>query len=594
VNLRTRLRALAVAAACLLPLLAVPTALAASAEVQLSASTAAMTFGDVVTLSGTAIGDAACSSGRAVGLEWQAEGETAFSTVAQGTTAADGSFSFDQSQAFTGRFRAALPQTASCPASTSQEVAVRVGALVEASAPTGPVDAGTCVETVVAVSPAKPGQSVDVQRRADGAWTTTGSVQLNGDGQGRAEPCLGWEDIGTALFRFRWTAQDPLNDPGSSPILALQVTEAGWMLRIDDAIGARAVSVSVADQGVALYRHADATPRAPASNEKLLLAMAALDTFGPDHRIRTLASARSFDHGVVDGDLWLLGRGDPTVGRASLGALARSLLDAGLRRVRGSVMGSTGFFERDWYAPGWNEVARAYVNRPTALTFEGNGDPDPEREAAEALTRQLRRRGVRVTGEPGAGPAPGGLEELAATDSRELRVVLAQILRPSWNFGAEVLGKALGAEVRGAPGTIAKGAATIEAWAEQRGVDLSLFDNSGLSYDDRVTTAGIVELLAQAEAEDWGTALRQALPTGGQGTLRDRLHGVRVRAKTGTLTDISALSGWVLARPDGEWIEFSILSAGMSKSVASAIEDRIVRILRSDVSRVRDSTRSPI
>jgi D-alanyl-D-alanine carboxypeptidase/D-alanyl-D-alanine-endopeptidase (penicillin-binding protein 4) len=88
--------------------------------------------------------------------------------------------------------------------------------------------------------------------------------------------------------------------------------------------------------------------------------------------------------------------------------------------------------------------------------------------------------------------------------------------------------------------------------------------------------------LDQVEDEDWGDVLRRALPTGGQGTLEDRLHGVQVRAKTGTLTDVSALSGWVFSERRDAWIEFSILSAGMSKALASQIEDRIVRILAND------------
>jgi D-alanyl-D-alanine carboxypeptidase/D-alanyl-D-alanine-endopeptidase (penicillin-binding protein 4) len=310
--------------------------------------------------------------------------------------------------------------------------------------------------------------------------------------------------------------------------------------------------------------------------------MASFDELGPEHRIPTRASAEAFAHGVIEGDLWLLGHGDPLLGRNSLGALADALVDAGVERVTGSVMGSTGFFQRDWHAPGWNEVARDYVNRPTALTFEGNGVSNPEGEAAAVLSRQLEKRGVRVAGRPGAGLPPRGLDELAAIESKPLGPLFAKILRPSWNFGAEVLGKALGEELRGPPGTIAKGAAAIEAWAEARGVDFTLFDNSGLSYDDRVTAAGLVELLGQAEGEEWGAALRHALPTGGQGTLVNRLHDVKVRAKTGTLTDVSALSGWVYATHRNAWIEFSILSAGMSKPVASDIEDRIVRIIQND------------
>jgi D-alanyl-D-alanine carboxypeptidase/D-alanyl-D-alanine-endopeptidase (penicillin-binding protein 4) len=245
-------------------------------------------------------------------------------------------------------------------------------------------------------------------------------------------------------------------------------------------------------------------------------------------------------------------------------------------------MGSTAFFQRDWDAPGWNEVARDYVNRPTALTFEGNRDANPEREAAETLLRQLEKRDVVVRDRAGAGQPPTGLEDLASIQSKPLRVLLAKVLRPSWNFGAEVLGKGLGVEAAGPPGTIAKGAAAIEAWADARGVGLTLFDNSGLSYDNRVTAAGLVELLGQVEDEPWGDGLRRGLPTGGQGTLEDRLHGVQVRAKTGTLTDISALSGWVFAESRQAWIEFSILCAGMSKPVASDVEDAIVRILERD------------
>ena len=53
---------------------------------------------------------------------------------------------------------------------------------------------------------------------------------------------------------------------------------------------------------------------------------------------------------------------------------------------------------------------------------------------------------------------------------------------------------------------------------------------------------------------------------------------MKVRAKTGTLIGISALSGWVWLEREGTWAEFSVMSRGMSKSAAAAIEDRIVRI----------------
>lgn len=579
-TLRQRLRIAVVVATLLVPTGLASAARAGTGTADLSASHTSITFGDEVILSGQIAGDPGCEAGRAVELRWRAAGAADFTTVAEGTTSPEGAVSFARTDPHTGRYRAFAPATATCSEITSNQVQVLVRVLVDASLVSGSAEAGSCVQVSVITSPPKPAQTVELRRRGDGAWSVVDTIPTDDAGQAIAEPCLSWDDIGIARFRIRWPAQDELNETGSSRTLAIEVTKAGWMLRIDDIVGGSAVSVSVGEEEEFLYRRADQTFRTPASNEKLLLAMASLDTFGPDHRIVTRASVDSVEGGVVDGDLWILGRGDPLIRRSTLAELADGIIAAGVTRVRGSVMGSTSFFLRDWNAPGWNEVARDYVNRPTALTFEGNHDPNPEREAADALTKQLEQRGVEVIGDPGAGRAPGNIDEIAAIESKPLRVLLARMLRPSWNFGAEVLGKGLGAEVQGTPGTIAAGARTIQSWVNGRGADFTLFDNSGLSYDNRVTAAGIVRLLWAAEDAAWGEQLRRALPTGGQGTLEDRLHGVQVRAKTGTLTDISALSGWVWSEQREAWLEFSVLCAGMSKAEASAIEDRIVRLLQ--------------
>jgi serine-type D-Ala-D-Ala carboxypeptidase/endopeptidase (penicillin-binding protein 4) len=154
----------------------------------------------------------------------------------------------------------------------------------------------------------------------------------------------------------------------------------------------------------------------------------------------------------------------------------------------------------------------------------------------------------------------------------------------SRNFYAEVLGKLLGAMRSGPPGTIRKGARAIEAWAHSFGVNVRAHDGSGLSYKDRVTTAGIVRLLWAADGATWTGDLRGTLPAGGQGTLAHRLRTVDVRAKTGTLDRISALSGWVRLEHTGTWAEFSILSRGISKDVAIRIEDRIVHAIAANAS----------
>jgi D-alanyl-D-alanine carboxypeptidase/D-alanyl-D-alanine-endopeptidase (penicillin-binding protein 4) len=410
---------------------------------------------------------------------------------------------------------------------------------------------------------------------------------LDADSRATARPCFGSDDVGLVRLRLRWLAQDVLNAAGTSPALSFQITEAGWMQRIDDVAAGRSVSVSVGDAGAFLYGRAAMTPRTPASNEKLVLSMALLDGLGPDFRMETRAAAGDDPaNGVIHGDLWILGRGDPEVGGRTMRALARQVAASGISRVDGSVMGATTYFRRDWTAPGWNLAARDYVARPTALVFEGNLDAqgrdvrDPERLAAEALTRSLATEGVRVRRPAGSGVPPAGLTDIASVRSRRLHAILAKMLRPSDNFIAEVLGKRLGVEEAGAPGTIAKGAAAIEAFAASHQVDVDPFDSSGLSYHDRVTAQGLVRLLWVAEQATWGPALFHALPQGGQGTLRHRLAHVELHAKTGTLTGISALSGWVWLERRQTWGEFSILSSGMSKDAASEIEDRIVRILQ--------------
>jgi D-alanyl-D-alanine carboxypeptidase/D-alanyl-D-alanine-endopeptidase (penicillin-binding protein 4) len=579
VGARTTFRAAIAIVATLVSVLAVPVAGAGTTTLSLSASNRTVTYGDAVTLSGAATGDAACIGARAVELRWRGRGAPSFAVVATATTAADGSFAFEATEPSTGRYRASISATGGCGSVLAPDVLVRVRALVETSAVGGRGEAGSCLDLAASVSPPKPGQTIDLQVLRNGRWRTTSTLPLNGDGVAWGRACLGWDDVGTLRYRARWRAQDVANLPGTSRTLAVRVVEARWMRRVERVIGGRPISVSVGQDGTFLFRHLDGVARTPASNEKLLLAMTLLDTFGPDHRIETTAAARTVEAGVIPGDLWLLGRGDPIVTRAALAPLAQELVDAGIRRVAGRVMGSTNYFSRDWDAPGWNDVATDYVNRPTALTFEGNHDRDPERAAAAAFTKLLERRGISVRRAAGAGVPSAGLDPIASMASKPLATLLARMLRPSWNFAAEVLGKGLGAHVRGRPGTIAKGAAAIQAWVRAHGArGFSLHDNSGLSYANRVTAQGIVRLLWNAEDADWGDALRRALPAGGQGTLRDRLHRVKLRAKTGTLTDISALSGWVWADRLGAWVEFSILSH-VAKPAASGLEDKIVRLI---------------
>ncbi|MEO8322831.1 MAG: D-alanyl-D-alanine carboxypeptidase, partial [Actinomycetota bacterium] len=228
-----------------------------------------------------------------------------------------------------------------------------------------------------------------------------------------------------------------------------------WKERIDNIVGGRPVGVSVRLGNQYLYNLDAKQKRAPASNEKLLMSMALFDSLDPTSTLQTKAAAAKVHNRKIVGDLWLIGRGDPSLtGGGSYGrtlpfpptrisSLARKVKKLGIERITGSVRGAISYFSHDWYAPGWkSDFPAEEVPLPAALSFEGNraGErhiSDPELRAARSLTRRLRAIGVRVAGEPAAAGPPQDLTTVATVRS----VPVARIVRfanvTSSNYFAE-------------------------------------------------------------------------------------------------------------------------------------------------------------
>ena len=152
--------------------------------------------------------------------------------------------------------------------------------------------------------------------------------------------------------------------------------------------------------------------------------------------------------------------------------------------------------------------------------------------------------------------------------------------RQSANFFAEVLGKSLGDATFGEPGTIAKGARAIARYAKSEGVTIESHDSSGLSYANQISPAELALLdrtkrgrgMVHGPSQRSGSGRRR----NPQGTAARQ---VKIRAKTGTLDDISALAGWVWLNKASAWAEFAIMSRGTDKTSAIQAEDKIVRVL---------------
>lgn len=320
-----------------------------------------------------------------------------------------------------------------------------------------------------------------------------------------------------------------------------------------------------------LYEQHPDRPVTPASTMKLLTATAVLERFRPDERLRTpvLAAAPPVN-GVVDGHLYLVGGGDPLLGTLPWGAtfrrqpalvtaievLADRLVAAGVREVRGSVVGDDGRHERVRYLPTWpsryvlqtGPLSALWVNDgidglgPDAQPFA-----DPPAGAASVLNELLRQRGVVVHGMPTSGSLAPGAVELAAVESPTMAELVGQMLRESDNGTAEMLVRELGLRVGGsgtsAAGTRAMHDTLAEMGFPMRGVDI--LDGSGLDPRNRVTcrllTAVNLRGIPGVEA---------GLPVAAQtGTLYKRFLATPVaghlRAKTGSIRGVSALAGHV-------------------------------------------------
>jgi D-alanyl-D-alanine carboxypeptidase len=291
------------------------------------------------------------------------------------------------------------------------------------------------------------------------------------------------------------------------------------------------------------------------------------------------------------GDVYLKGFGDPTLTSLQLERLAAQLRAQGIRRIQGRVVGDESWLDAARTARGWK--AGFFLNESPPLSalvvdrdrYAGHFAREPALAAAALFRQVLRRRGV-VAGPPSVGRAPPGAYALAQVESEPLPVVLEDMDRESDNFAAELVLKAIGAEVGGA-GTTGAGVRVVLRDLARAGVPLDgvrMSDGSGLSLADRLTAQAIVTLLVAAWRDvDLRDAFWRVLPVAGvNGTLEDRMQTApargAVRAKTGTTSRASALSGYVRDR-----YVFAVLQNGWPVATWSArrAQDRFATTLAS-------------
>lgn len=345
-----------------------------------------------------------------------------------------------------------------------------------------------------------------------------------------------------------------------------------------------------------IFSHGAGAPFMMASTAKIFTAGAALSLLGSDFRVATeiWTSGICTAEGVLQGDLYIKGGGDPSFGNADyikkffygIGTQVRELVSAlgasGISRVEGAVVADSTSFDSKVKPTG----------RLAALTYERAQVEIPELRAAERIAEILSEEGIAVAHSARVGEVPReGARLIGRIEAPMIRELVIPMGRRSDNFIAEMIAKLLAVHVGNSQGATLAGAEIISKFVTDLGTRVQQVDGSGLSFQNKVSPSGVVNFLKHMANRPFAPHFIESLSVMGlKGTLHDRARNTKaqgtVLAKTGThLTPAvnqaergfrsSALSGYCMDGPEPR-LAFSVMQEKpKSRYTALAGQERI-------------------
>lgn len=358
------------------------------------------------------------------------------------------------------------------------------------------------------------------------------------------------------------------------------------------------------DADSCLFRHNERQRMRPASTQKNVTAIAALDLLGGNHQFKTELrysgkivqrpalpdtlnltppslnrEGRGGSSSTLSGSLYLVGGMDPLFDETDIKALASAVKALGVDTITGNIYEDRTFKHSDKWGEGWCWDDDNPNLSPLLL-----GGKDI---AAIRLLSELRSLGIVVMGGVGDAAVPAGTI-IIGTRTHALDDVLVPMMKRSDNWYAESLFYQLANRLGGKGATVKPARNYIDNLVTRAGADQKLIhvaDGSGLSLYNYVTPDMEVKLLRYAwKNSEIIEKFYPSLPIAGvDGTLKNRMKGTKaqgnVHAKTGTVTGVSALAGYCTAA-NGHHLCFSIINQGIPKAkVGRDFQDEVCSLL---------------
>ncbi len=322
----------------------------------------------------------------------------------------------------------------------------------------------------------------------------------------------------------------------------------------------------------------------PGSNTKLFTCLFALDLLGEAYRFQTsLLTDGTISGSTLKGNLYLQSSGDPSLTTDDLKVLFNKLIEKGITTITGNIYVDRTVFDGEYFAPGTTveDIGRGWMSplsgfmvdrKPVTLCSADTAYLNKDIthcffEAVPFVNEQLSKLGVGFDGTLSFAQCPEQATLLASYYSDVLSQLITKTLKSSDNLYADCLFKKMSTVLYGFPGSWANGTKAMGFFSEAIELEhpVILRDGSGLSRYNLVSPHDIVSLLVWATAQVYFLEFMQTLPIAGvDGTLLKRMLPIasQVKAKTGTLGGVSALSGYLETEDD--MFAFSIMINGYS------------------------------